>query len=230
MEPKKNPKVEVHRKRSLIFNFSLVLSLLVVITAFRWSSPIPPDIVCPQLIDSLEGFDYVAITNFNEVPEPPKPEVKITPPKAIIPVFVVSNNPDPVPIPVDPSTPISEPGISIIEVPELPDTTTVDFFKVESPPEPVGGYKGFYKMLGENLKYPESALRKGIEGKVFVQFTVDKNGDVISLKVLRGISKECDAESMRVMSLTKWTPGKQRGRPVKTKMILPVNFKLQTED
>jgi periplasmic protein TonB len=228
MEPKKNPKVDVHRKRTLIFNFSLVLSLVTIITAFRWSSPVPPEVSRPPQPDGSDEIAYVPITDFNNVPDPPKPKDRIITPIRVNPVFVevkeLFKGPGTVTIdPADAQGPVN----TVIEIIEIPDTVTTDFFRVEVQPEPVGGYAGFYKMLGENMVYPKRAVRNRTEGKVFVQFIIDKNGEPINLKVVRGISAECDNEAIRVLSLSKWNPGKQRGKPVRVRMMLPVTFVLR---
>ena len=77
------------------------------------------------------------------------------------------------------------------------------------------------------MKYPNQARRMGIEGRVFVQFVVDKDGQLTEIKAVKGIGAGCDEEAVRVLkSAPKWKPGKQRGRPVKVRMILPITFKL----
>lgn len=77
------------------------------------------------------------------------------------------------------------------------------------------------------MKYQNQARRMGIEGRVFVQFVVDKDGQLTEIKAVKGIGAGCDEEAVRVLkSAPKWKPGKQRGRPVKVRMILPITFKL----
>ncbi|MCK5701162.1 MAG: energy transducer TonB, partial [Cyclobacteriaceae bacterium] len=77
------------------------------------------------------------------------------------------------------------------------------------------------------LKYPAQARRMGIEGKVFVQFVVDKDGTLTEVTAVKGIGAGCDQEAVRVIEgAPKWKPGKQRGRSVKVRMILPITFKL----
>jgi periplasmic protein TonB len=86
---------------------------------------------------------------------------------------------------------------------------------------------GFYSLVGQNIKYPKSARRLGIEGRVFIQFIVEKDGSLSDIKCIKGIGGGCDEEAERVISLSKkWTPGKQRGKIVKQKMVLPIMFKL----
>jgi protein TonB len=93
-------------------------------------------------------------------------------------------------------------------------------------PKPEGGLEAFYKFVGKNLKYPKRAQYTHTQGKVYVEFIVDKNGIVSDLKVVKGIGSGCDEEAMRVLALTKWQPGRQRGKPVKVRMTMPLNFVL----
>ena len=77
------------------------------------------------------------------------------------------------------------------------------------------------------MNYPKQARRMGIEGKVYVQFVVDKDGSVTSVRAVKGIGAGCDEEAERVLkSSPKFKPGKQRGRPVKVRMMMPIIFKL----
>ena len=112
---------------------------------------------------------------------------------------------------------------------EAPDEEVADeiFTVVEQQPTPDGGMAAFYKYVSKNLKYPAQARRMGIEGRVFVQFIVDKDGSITSVQSVKGIGAGCDQEAARVIrGAPKWKPGKQRGRPVKVRMILPITFKL----
>ena len=112
---------------------------------------------------------------------------------------------------------------------EAPEEEEVDeiFTIVEDQPAPPGGMSAFYKYVATTLRYPAQARRMGIEGKVFVQFVVDKDGSLTDVKAIKGIGAGCDEEAVRVISKAKkWKPGKQRGRAVKVRMILPITFKL----
>jgi TonB family protein len=101
------------------------------------------------------------------------------------------------------------------------------FTIVEDQPTFPGGNTAFYKFIGHNMTYPSQARRMGIEGRVIVQFVVDKDGSVSDVKVVKGIGAGCDEEAERVLKLSpKWSPGKERGRSVKVRMVLPIIFKL----
>ncbi|NOS93734.1 MAG: energy transducer TonB [Cyclobacteriaceae bacterium] len=101
------------------------------------------------------------------------------------------------------------------------------YTELETQAVPANGIQEVYRLIGQKIRYPKSARRHGIEGKVFVQFVVDKEGNIIDTKVIKGIDPECDNEALKaVKSLPKWTPGYQRGKPVKQRFTLPIQFKL----
>jgi protein TonB len=82
--------------------------------------------------------------------------------------------------------------------------------------------------LAKNIKYPVVAQENGIQGRVICQFVVNKDGSIVDVQVVRGQDQSLDREAVRVIqSMPRWTPGKQRGQPVRVKYTLPVNFKLQ---
>lgn len=98
---------------------------------------------------------------------------------------------------------------------------------VEEAAMPIGGMSSFYKYLGENMKYPAEARRFGVEGKVFVQFIIDKDGTIKDPKIIKGIGGGCDEEVLRLIKgASRWKPGVQRGKPVKQRYTLPVIFSL----
>ena len=99
---------------------------------------------------------------------------------------------------------------------------------VETMPMFRGGERKLMEFIGNNVVYPKEAIEAGIEGKVFVEFYIEKDGTVSDAKVLRGIGYGCDEEALRVIGLMpKWFPGKQRGHAVRMRYTLPINFKLQ---
>ncbi len=101
------------------------------------------------------------------------------------------------------------------------------FLVVEQPPEFEGGLEAMYKYLSKNVKYPASARRMNIEGSVFVGFVVDADGRISDASIIKGISADCDKEALRVVqAMPRWRPGKQSGRPVRVKYVLPIKYKL----
>ncbi len=100
---------------------------------------------------------------------------------------------------------------------------------VDDSAQPKDGMEELYKKVMQNLTYPAQARRMGIEGKVWVEFVVEKDGSISDLKAIKGIGGGCDEAAIVVLktSLDKWTPGKNNGVPVKQKMVMPITFKLQ---
>ena len=101
------------------------------------------------------------------------------------------------------------------------------FSIVENKAKYPGGLGEFYKFIGANLKYPEKAINEGVQGRVFMSFTVNTDGSLSNIKVLRGIGAGCDEEAIRVVKLSPpWIPGTQRGMPVRNNMTIAVVFRL----
>ena len=104
------------------------------------------------------------------------------------------------------------------------------FLVVENEPEFPGGSDSLYAYIARNIKYPETAKKEKIEGRVFVTFVIEKDGQVSSAKILRDIGGGCGEEAIRVVkSMPKWKPGTQRGNPVRFQFNLPVSFMLEKD-
>ena len=110
------------------------------------------------------------------------------------------------------------------------DVDDAVFVVVEKSPEFPGGNDSLYAFIGRNIKYPEMAKKNKIEGRVFVTFVIEKDGQVSSAKLLRDIGGGCGEEALRVVnSMPKWKPGTQRGNPVRVQFNLPIMFQLQKQ-
>ena len=95
-------------------------------------------------------------------------------------------------------------------------------------PEFPGGMAECLKFLGKNIKYPTISQENGVQGKVIVQFVVNKDGSIVDPVVVRSVDPYLDKEALRVIkTMPKWKPGKQRGKAVRVKYTVPVTFKLQ---
>jgi TonB family protein len=98
----------------------------------------------------------------------------------------------------------------------------------ESPALPPGGVVNMMKFIKDNLKYPATARKARVEGSVFVEFVVEKNGELVEFKVNKGLQADCDEEALRVMKLfgasQPWNPAMQNGKPVRVRYIIPVKF------
>ncbi len=150
-----------------------------------------------------------AVQPDGSVPPPPPPP----PPPPIKSSVAVHPPPPPPPPPPSPSDKLAyqDPVFTVVEdMPQFP-----------------GGESSRVKYMMENLKYPEAAKEKGLQGTVYVSFVVEKNGSVGNVKVIRGIGGGCDEEAFRVVkAMPKWTSGKQNGEPVRVLFNLPIQFKL----
>ena len=102
------------------------------------------------------------------------------------------------------------------------------FFVVEEMPMYPGGDNALRDFISQNVKYPKIAVEKGIQGKVYVTFVVDTDGSVTDSRVVRGVDPSLDKEALRVVnSLPAWTPGKEKGQPVKVSYTVPISFALK---
>ena len=223
MEIKKNPEADLERRSGLFLNIGLCISLILVIAAFEWRS-----------YDRGAAMDLGSIDDdFEDLMEIP-PTEQPTPPPPVIQQPEIIEVPDEEEIEEEIEIEIDveiteETVIEEIVFEEAPEEEEVDeiFTIVEDQPTPPGGMSAFYKYVATSLRYPAQARRMGIEGKVFVQFVVGKDGTLTDVQAIKGIGAGCDEEAVRVISKAKkWSPGKQRGRPVRVRMILPITFKL----
>ncbi|RNL50274.1 energy transducer TonB [Pedobacter jejuensis] len=101
-----------------------------------------------------------------------------------------------------------------------------DFVSVDKVPEFPGGMKDFYDYLGKNIKFPAKAKKDNVQGKVWLSFVVENSGKLTDITVTRGLTKETDAEAVRVFQQSpKWNAGIVKGKPVRVKYNMNVNFK-----
>lgn len=229
MELRKNPAIDLENKRGMFLSIGLTISLSLTVIAFNWTTEIV-QINLPNFVEEADIFYDISpiVTVIEPVkrPEVPKPSKKTV----VNPTFIENDDIKEV-LEELPVIDIDEPEVIIDEgnlgeVPEEIDPNHIHDI-VETKPEPNGGITSFYKAIGQKLKYPRLAKRQGIEGRVITQFVVDKDGSLTDIKILKGIGGGCDEEAIRVLqAAAKWSPGKQRGRPVKVRMIIPIVFQL----
>jgi protein TonB len=223
MEAKKTPEADLNKKSGMFLNIGLFVSVGLVLFAFEYKSFDDRNLKdLGQVSDDFEELLDIPIT---EQPPPPPPPVEQP---------IIQEIPDEIEIEekievnfdvdVKEETVIKEIVISDAPVEEKAETI---FDVVENAPNPPGGMEGWNKYLNKNLKYPTQARRMGIEGTVYVVFVVNTDGSIVDVDILRGIGGGCDEEALRVVKAApKWEPGKQRGRPVRVRMRLPIKFKL----
>ena len=111
----------------------------------------------------------------------------------------------------------------------IPSTLIQTIFEVvENMPDFPGGQAALMQYLAKNIKYPTIAQENGTQGRVIVQFVVNKDGSIVDAKVVRSVDPFLDKEALRVINtMPKWKPGMQRGKPVRVKFTVPVMFRLQ---
>ncbi len=217
-------KQNINKYRSLFFSFGLVLVLILTISAFRldfvprWQGgcggfPITDDdLLLPASASANQTFTS---NHMDPVVKPPVEQV----PKEIPSKYVSALPPG-----IKPNKVQEE----IISLPE-PEEVSPDppFEIIADPPRPIGGYEAFNAFIKAHLKYPSKARRNAIQGKVLIEFVVNKNGGLTQFKIIRSIDESCDREALRVLKKhPRWIPGHQRGRPVQVKMVIPISFKL----
>lgn len=216
MQVKKNPKVDLEKKRSLYLQIGFIIALLLVYAAFEYKNYDKSSYNLGDLnLDDLEE-EIIPITKQEQKPPPPPP-----PPPEII--EIVEDE-----VEIEEELEIEDTESDEDEIIEIEEEDDDEFFMVvENMPEFPGGDLGLMKYIQKNVKYPPIAKEYNITGKVYVQFIVDKSGIVTNVKVVRGVDKNLDAEAVRVVkSLPKYKPGKQRGKPVRVMFTIPINFTL----
>ncbi len=219
---KKTEKADLRNKQPLLLMVGLVTSLILVITAFEWRFHDDNGLV--DLGTVLDNFDELLEITFTEQLPPPPPKVEQ--------IFVEIEDDIEIEIPeiiidieITEDTEIEQ--LVENEIIEEEDPNEV-FLIVEKEAEPVGGLSAFYKFIYDNLKYPRQARRMGIEGKVYVQFIVERDGSLTDIQIMKGIGAGCNEETLRVFEKApKWKPAKQRGIPVRVRRAMPITFKLQ---
>ena len=225
MEIKKTPKADLENKKTIFFEIGLIIALAVVLVSFEYKSydKITIDLASRVVQDVPE--EIIPITEQKVKPPPPPPPKQVTQIKIVEDDVEVEDDLD-IDVEADDQTEVEE------YVPPVEDEEEVDeaeiFTVVESMPTFPGGMGALMKYLAENIKYPPLAKESGIQGRVFINFVVEPDGSISNVKVLRGIGGGCDEEAVRVVqNMPKWTPGKQRGKPVRVSYNLPVKFTLQ---
>ncbi|MBR4198816.1 MAG: TonB family protein [Bacteroidales bacterium] len=228
MEAKKSPKADLEKKKGLFLEIGLVATLAIVLLAFNIKSYDQKEIeIVRTQVDGPEEVD-VDITRPDE-PPPPPPEPEVVTPTEL---NVVADNVEVADVDInaedDQNQAQQEYVAPVVETVEEDVKDEEIFVSVEKMPEFPGGEEKLYKYLRDNLKYPDMATQQNIQGKVYVQFVVEKDGSIANPKVLRDIGGGCGDEALRVVrAMPKWNPGIQRTKKVRVQYTLPVNFQLE---
>ena len=225
MQIKKSQHASLEDKKIIyvLMGFVFVLSLCYV--ALEWTEQ---EVTKYEVMDDEFLFEEeveIQQTTQETPPPPPPPAVQ-----EVEVLNVVEDNVETESIEINTEDDKEEVVIAApVEAPEEEEEEEVIFVVVESMPEFPGGQQALFKYLSENVKYPVIAQENGIQGRVICQFVVNKDGSIVDVEVVRsGGDPSLDKEAVRVIkSMPKWKPGKQRGKAVRVKYTVPVNFKLQ---
>ncbi|MEE9430978.1 MAG: energy transducer TonB [Melioribacteraceae bacterium] len=212
---RKNPKFDIKQKYRKIFEISLALSLFLTIVAFKTF----PNIESERDFES-EVSEIITVFDIPPTGAPPVP-----PPKPIIPIEAPSDEEELEDIPIDDNDLKVNEDVEPTQPPIIKDDDTnieTIFVAVEEMPTPIGGISAIQK----KIIYPEIAKRAGVQGRVTVRAFVDKNGNVFKAEIIKGIGAGCDEEAITAVMKTKFSPGMQRGKPVRVQVSVPILFKL----
>jgi protein TonB len=225
MEIKKSEKADLENKKPIFIQIGLVLALSIMLFGFEYKS-YDKEVESEQTVTQGEVIEEVVMQTKQEAkPEPPPPAQAQT-----TLLNIVDNN---VQVTNDIEIDASDNNTQNQEYQVVEQETTTDvaeaeiFSVVEESPSFPGGDEGRIKYLGENIKYPPLARESNIEGTVYIEFIVEKDGSINKPTIKRDIGGGCGDEALRVVkAMPKWAPGKQRGKPVRTQFVLPIKFML----
>ena len=227
MEIKKAPKADLEEKKSLFFEIGLVLALAVLLFAFEWKSSTGEVSTFQTVPEEQVEEEIIPITQqMLKPPPPPPPAPKLTDLMEITDdassidedLEILDAEDDSENKPVENPSDFGEYGDE--------ETGDDDIFQIveDVPTFPLGDVS---KWIAKNVKYPQIAAENGVQGKVFMNFVIEKDGSITDVKVLRGVDPALDKEAIRaIKSMPKWKPGKQRGKPVRVSFNLPIVFQL----
>ena len=225
MQIKKSQHASLEDKKIIyvLMGFVFVLSLCYV--ALEWTEQ---EVTKYEVMDDEFLFEEeveIQQTTQETPPPPPPPAVQ-----EVEVLNVVEDNVETESIEINTEDDKEEVVIAApVEAPEEEEEEEVIFVVVETMPEFPGGQQALFKYLSENVKYPVIAQENGIQGRVICQFVVNRDGSIVDVVAVRSSGEpSLDKEAIRVIkSMPKWKPGKQRGKAVRVKYTVPVNFKLQ---
>lgn len=236
MQLKKNPKADLTKNSSLYFAIGLALVLLISWQAIEWKTYEKTGYGYESLNVEDDDDEEVPITEQIKTPPPPPP-----PPPAPEVIEVVEDEEEVEETVIESTETDQEEIVEVedIEVEDDFDDVDVPFAVIEDVPiypgcerVPKSERRSCFqekinKHIRKNFRYPEIAQEMGIQGRVYVQFVIAKDGAITSVR-MRGPDKNLEKEAARIISkLPKMTPGKQRGRAVRVPFSIPITFRLQ---
>lgn len=222
MELKKNPKSDLKRWSGTLFNLGLAVSLGAVLVAFEWKAN--EKVVIQDFAGMEDDWDILDIPITDQSPPTPPPPAPIE--VVIKPDDIVIDDIDLKTIDINTTETSVIPVVEITAPPVIETADVInDFVEVQATFK--GGMDAWYAYLKKNLDYPSQARRMGTEGVVIVRFVVNTDGSIQDLEFLRTIGSGCDEEAKEVIENSpNWTPGRISGRAVRSRMTMPIRFRL----
>ncbi len=229
MELKKSDKANLEKKKGLFLQIGLVTVLALLLIAFEWTTREVATGTLGELSDVVMEEEIIPITRPEEIqPPPPPPPPQVTEVLTIVEDDVDIDDDlfiDDVEARADTRIDFTQ---MVFDEEEEAEEQEIFFIVEDMPDFQGGGQDAFRQWIAENLRYPQIAAENGIQGRVFVQFVVNTDGRVSDATVVRGVDPSLDREAVRVvMASPPWTPGRQRGEPVRVAFTFPINFVLQ---
>ena len=223
---KKSPEASLEDKKLTYVLMGLVFVLSVCYVALEWTEREVTKYEVQDMDFQFEEEIEIQQTTQETTPPPPAPVVQEV---EVLNVVEDDVETETIEINTEDDKDVEVVIAAPVEAPVEEEEEEVVFMVVETMPEFPGGQQALFKYLSENVKYPVIAQENGIQGRVICQFVVNKDGSIVEVEVVRsGGDPSLDKEAVRVIkSMPKWKPGQQRGKPVRVKYTVPVNFKLQ---
>lgn len=230
MEVKKSPKADLEGGIGMSILMGMIVGLAVLFVGFEWSTKDVQVVSADEGVADIIAEEEIEITRPENTPPPPPPP----PAPAVAEVLTVVDDDveleqqDIVSSEDDASAAQTETFVAPVVEEEEEESAQQIFTVVEKQPEFPGGTAELFKYLSKAIKYPVIAQENGIQGRVVCSFVVNRDGSIVDIQVMRGVDPSLDKEAVRVISeMPKWKPGEQRGKPVRVRFILPVQFRLQ---
>ena len=229
MEIKKSEKANLENKKLLFLEIGLIISLAITYVAFEWTSKETNVSTLEDTAEVVLEEEIIPITQETPPPPPAAPKIPILSDQIDIVDDEIELEDDMF-MNLEDNADLGVEIMDYVEVEEeVVEEEAIPFQLVEEKPSFQGGDANqFSKWVNSRLVYPEIAKENGVQGRVTLQFTVEKDGTVTKVKVLRGVDPSLDKEAVRVVSQSpKWKPGKQRDRAVPVTYTFPVIFQLR---
>ena len=231
MEVKKSPKADLEGGIGMSILMGMIVGVAVLFVGFEWGSKDVQVVTADEGVADIIAEEEIEITRPENTPPPPPPPPApaVTEVLNVVEDDVELEQQEIISSEDDATAAQTETFVApVVEEEEEEESAQQIFTVVEKQPEFPGGTAELFKYLSKAIKYPVIAQENGIQGRVVCSFVVNRDGSIVDIQVMRGVDPSLDKEAIRVISeMPKWKPGEQRGKPVRVRFILPVQFRLQ---